>query len=108
MLIIASIEKLLRLIYKHENGIIITGEHFQLHSLLENKEIEKVLSEDLMKGAGFFLSKYGYIGYDYRNRLAHLSDITLNEIPWSLPSTLFFLYFCIVNSIFLYYCKKAE
>ena len=108
MLIIASIEKLLRLIYKHENGIIITGEHFQLHSLLENKEIEKVLSEDLMKGAGFFLSKYGYIGYDYRNRLAHLSDITLNEIPWSLPFTLFFLYFCIVNSIFLYYCKKAE
>ncbi len=107
MLIIASIEKILRLIYKYENGIIITGKHFQLHPLLENKEIEKVFSEDLVKGIGFFLSKYGYIGYDYRNRLAHLTDITLDEIPWSLPFTLFFLYLCVVNSVFLYYCKKA-
>lgn len=45
MLIIASVEKLLRLIYKkHENGIIIMVKHFQLHPLLENKETETVLS----------------------------------------------------------------
>ena len=106
MLIIACIEKLLRLTYKTEKNVILSDELIQLGPLLSNETIEGILSVDLMKGIGFYLSKYGYIGLNCRNRLAHLSDIKIHEIPRSLPYTLFYLYTCVVNAVFAYYCGK--
>lgn len=106
ILIIACIEKLLRLTYKTEKNVILSDELIQLGPLLSNEFIEEILSVDLMKGVGFYLSKYGYVGLNYRNRLAHLSDIKIHEIPRSLPYTLFYLYTCVVNAVFIYYCGK--
>ncbi len=106
MLIIACIEKVLRLTYKTENKVILSDEHIQLGPLLNNEAIEKILTTDLMKGVGFYLSKYGYVGLNYRNRLAHLSDIKIDEIPRSLPYTLLYLYTCVVNGLFIYYCAR--
>lgn len=106
ILIIACIEKLLRLTYKTEKNVILSDELIQLGPLLSNESIEEILSVDLMKGVGFYLSKYGYVGLNYRNRLAHLSDIKIHEIPRSLPYTLFYLYTCVVNAVFIYYCGK--
>lgn len=106
ILIIACIEKLLRLTYKTEKKLILSDELIQLGPLLSNESIEEILSVDLMKGVGFYLSKYGYVGLNYRNRLAHLSDIKIHEIPRSLPYTLFYLYMCVVNAVFIYYCGK--
>ena len=108
MLIIACIEKVLRLTYKTENDVILSDEHIQLGPLLNNEAIGKILTTDLMKGVGFYLSKYGYVGLNYRNRLAHLSDIKIDELPRSLPYTLFYLYTCVVNGIFIHYCSKKE
>jgi hypothetical protein len=104
MLIIACIEKVLRLTYKTENNVILSDEHIQLGPLLSSEAIEKVLTTDLMKGVGFYLSKYGYVGLNYRNRLAHLSDIKIDEIPRSLPYTLLYLYTCVVNGVFIHHC----
>lgn len=97
MLIIACIEKVLRLTYKTENNVFLSDELIQLGPLLSNETIEKVLTTDLMKGVGFYLSKYGYVGLNYRNHLAHLSDIKIDEIPRSLPYTLLYLYTCVVK-----------
>lgn len=108
MLIIACIEKLLRLTYKTEKNVILSDDLIQLGPLLSNEIIEGILSVDLMKGIGFYLSKYGYVGLNYRNRLAHLSDIKIHEIPRSLPYTLFYLYTCVVNAVFVYYCTCKE
>ena len=69
-----------------------------------DKTIEAVLSKDLMRGVGFYLTKYGYIGLNYRNRLAHLSGITIDEISNTLPYTFFYLYMCIVNGLLIHYC----
>lgn len=104
MLIIACIEKVLRIIYKIEKNVILSDEVIQLGPLLNNEVIEKILTKDLMKGVGFYLSRYDYIGLNYRNRLAHLSNIKIDEIPPSLPYTLFYLYMCVINGIFIYYC----
>lgn len=108
MLIIACIEKLLRLTYKTEKNVILSDDLIQLGPLLSNETIERILSVDLMKGVGFYLSKYGYVGLNYRNRLAHLSDIKIHEIQRSLPYTLLYLYTCVVNGIFIHYCAKQE
>ena len=61
-----------------------------------------------MKGIGFYLSRYGYVGLNYRNRLAHLSDIKMDEISDTLPHTFFYLYMCVVNGIFIYYCMDPN
>ena len=108
VLIIACIEKLLRLVYKFENQIVLSDELIQLKGLLSNPIISKVLTEDLMKGIGFYLSRYGYVGLNYRNRLAHLSDIKMDEISATLPHTFFYLYMCVVNGIFIYYCTDPN
>ena len=108
ILIIACIEKLLRLVYKFENQIVLSDELIQLKGLLSNPIISKVLTEDLMKGVGFYLSRYGYVGLNYRNRLAHLSDIKMDEISDTLPHTFFYLYMCVVNGIFIYYCTDPN
>ncbi|MBQ9784201.1 MAG: hypothetical protein IJW29_01735 [Clostridia bacterium] len=47
-----------------------------------------------------------YVGLNYRNRLAHLSDIKIDEIPRTLPYTMFYLYMCVVNAVFIYHCGK--
>ena len=104
VLIISCIEKLLRWVYKFENQIVLSDELIQLKGLLSNPTISKVLTEDLMKGIGFYLSRYGYVGLNYRNRLAHLSDIKMDEISDTLPHTFFYLYMCVINGVFIYYC----
>ena len=76
-------------LYKFENQIVLSDELIQLKGLLSNSTISKVLTEDLMKGVGFYLSRYGYVGLNYRNRLAHLSDIKMGEISDTLPYTFF-------------------
>lgn len=108
VLIVACIEKLLRLVYKFENHIILSDELIQLKGLLSNPTISRILTEDLMKGVGFYLSRYGYVGLNYRNRLAHLSDIKIDEISGTLPHTFFYLYVCIINGIFIYYCTDSN
>lgn len=104
MLIMACSEKMLRLVYKHEKEIVLSDEVIQIGPLLSNETIEAVLSKDLMRGVGFYLSKYGYIGLNYRNRLAHLSGITIDDISNTLPYTFFYLYMCIVNGLLIHYC----
>lgn len=104
MLIMACTEKILRLAYKHEKEIVLSDEVIQIGPLLNNGTIEAILSKDLMKGVGFYLSKYGYIGLNYRNRLAHLSGITIDDIASTLPYTFFYLYMCIVNGLLIHYC----
>lgn len=108
VLIIASIEKLLRLVYKFEKQIVLSDELIQLKGLLSDPIISKVLTEDLVKGVGFYLSKYGYVGLNYRNRLAHMSDIKMDEISDALPYTLFYLYMCVVNGVFIYYLTDSN
>lgn len=108
VLVVACIEKLLRLTYKFENQIVLSDELIQLKGLLSNPTISGILTEDLMKGIGFYLSRYGYVGLNYRNRLAHLSDIKINEISNTLPHTFFYLYMCVINSIFIYYCADDK
>lgn len=108
ILIIACIEKLLRLVYKFENKIILSDELIQLKGLLNNLTISNILTEDLMKGVGFYLSRYEYIGLNYRNRLAHLSGIKVNEISSTLPHTFFYLYMCVINGMFIYYCTDEN
>ncbi len=107
ILISACIEKLLRLIYKYESKIVLSDELYQLGKLINNTVISRILTEDLMKGIGFYLSKYGYIGLNYRNRLAHLSEIFIDEISHTLPYTFFYLYICIINGTFIYYAKDS-
>ena len=104
MLIMACTEKILRLAYKHEKEIVLSDEVIQIGPLLSNETIEAVLSKDLMRGVGFYLTKYGYIGLNYRNRMAHLSGITIDEISNTLPYTFFYLYMCIVNGLLIHYC----
>lgn len=108
VLIITCIEKLLRLVYKFENNIVLSDELIQLKALLSNPIISNVLTEDLMKATGFYLSRYGYVGLNYRNRLAHLSDIKMDEISDTLPHTFFFLYMSVVNGIFIHYCTDSK
>ena len=104
MLIMACTEKVLRLVYKHDKDIVLSDEVIQIGPLLSNETIEAILSKDLMRGIGFYLSKYGYIGLNYRNRLAHLSDISIDDISNTLPYTLFYLYMCVINGLFINYC----
>ena len=108
MLIIACIEKLLRLVYKFESHIILSDELIQLGGVVNNEIIERILTEDLMKATGFYLSKYEYIGLNYRNRLAHLSDIAITDISKNLPFTFFYFYLSVLNGVFIYYCLKGE
>ena len=108
VLIITCIEKLLRLVYKFENNIVLSDELIQLKALLSNPIISNVLTEDLMKATGFYLSRYGYVGLNYRNRLAHLSDIKMDEISDTLPHTFFFLYRSVVNGIFIHYYTDSK
>ena len=88
--------------------IVLSDELIQLKGLLSNPTISKVLTDDLMKGIGFYLSRYGYVGLNYRNRLAHLSDIKLDELSNTLPHTFFYLYMCVINSVFIYYCAEKS
>lgn len=104
MLIMACTEKVLRLVYKHDKDIVLSDEVIQIGPLLSNEIIEAILSKDLMRGVGFYLSKYGYIGLNYRNRLAHLSGISIDDISNTLPYTLFYLYMCVINGLFINYC----
>lgn len=108
MLIVSCIEKWLRITYKHENHIVLSDEHMQLHGLVDNESIAKVLSEGLMKAVGFFLSKYQYVGLDYRNRLAHMSDIRLNDLSSTLPFTFLYLYISVINATFMYFCSETD
>lgn len=108
MLIIACTEKVLRLVFKAENNIILSDDVIQLGALLNHKTVKAVLTEDLMKGVGFYLSKYGYIGLNYRNRLAHLSEIKTDEIKLPFPYTLFYLYMGVINGVFIHYCVKQD
>jgi len=108
MLTIACIEKLLRLVYKYESNIYISDKLIQLHGLLDNGLIKNVISEDLMKSIGFYLSKYDYIGMDYRNKLAHLSGISINEIRSEVAYACMYLYICLINSVYIFYDKECQ
>ncbi len=102
MLLCASIEKLLRVIYKSKTETLFLDYDFSLSIALKDKSvIQPILSEDLAKVCHYVLCKENHIGNNYRNRLAHLYDFDLSKINPEMNFQLFYLYVCILNSVFL-------
>lgn len=101
MLLCASIEKLLRVLYKSKTETLFLDYDFSLSMALKDKSIiQPILSEDLSKVCYYVLCKENHIGNNYRNRLAHLYDFKLNEINPEMNFQIFYLYVCVLNSIF--------
>lgn len=102
MLLCASIEKLLRVIYKSKTETLFLDYDFSLSIALKDKSIiQPILSEDLAKVCHYVLCKENHIGNNYRNRLAHLYDFELKTINPEMNFQLLYLYVCVLNSIFL-------
>lgn len=102
MLLCGSIEKLLRVIYKSRTETLFLDYDFSLSIALKDKTIiQPILSEDLAKVCHYVLCKENHIGNNYRNKLAHLYDFDLSTINPEMNFQLFYLYVCILNSIFL-------
>ena len=91
----------------HNELMKLNGVYSEFYNI-QSKNIKVSVTEDLMKATGFYLSRYGYVGLNYRNRLAHLSDIKMDEISDTLPHTFFFLYMSVVNGIFIHYCTDSK
>ncbi len=102
MLLCTFIEKLLRVIYKSKTETLFLDYDFSLSVALKDKNIiQPILSEDLARACHYVLCRENYIGNNYRNRLAHLYEFDLSHINPEMNFQLFYLYVCILNSIFL-------
>ena len=73
-----------------------------------NAEILEVFGEEHVKHLAYFLLRDGEkkIGYNYRNRLAHWSNIESKELTVSFAARLWWLFMDVVNTIFWHYFKK--
>lgn len=102
MLLCTFIEKFLRVIYKSKTETLFLDYDFSLSIALKDKNIiQPILSEDLAKVCHYVLCRENHIGNNYRNKLAHLYDFDLSNINPEMNFQLFYLYICILNSIFL-------
>lgn len=102
MLLCTFIEKLLRIVYKSKTETLFLDYDFSLSMALKDKSIiQPILSEDLARACHYVLCKENHIGTNYRNRLAHLYEFDLSNINPEMNFRLFYLYVCILNSIFL-------
>lgn len=112
MFICSYIEKFLRQVYiciAREN-VYIPPNKITLGDLLNvnNKKMSDILGVAQMKNLLFILSTYGdeKLGYNYRNKLAHWSDITVEQISINLLTRLFYVLINIINSTFNYFYQK--
>lgn len=109
MLCCSLIEKLLRIVYiDHNQSIIyIREDKTTLGVLLENSNFP-AFGKDHLKSLAFFLLKSGekQIGYNYRNRLAHLSKIDYSFLSPGIAMQMLYLFIDVLNSTCFYFSKK--
>lgn len=109
MLCCSLIEKLLRIVYiDHNQSIIyIREDKTTLGLLLENLNFP-TFGKDHLKSLAFFLLKSGekQIGYNYRNRLAHLSKIDYSILSPGIAMQMLYLFIDVLNSTCFYFSKK--
>lgn len=109
MLCCSLIEKLLRIVYiDHNQSIIyIREDKTTLGVLLENSNFP-AFGKDHLKSLAFFLLKSGekQIGYNYRNRLAHLSKVDYSILSPGIAMQMLYLFIDVLNSACFYFSKK--
>ena len=107
-------EKILRLFYvdKVKGKIYVPVEHATLGQLLteDNAEIVNTFDPIHTKHLAFFMLKCGdkKIGHNYRNRLAHWTEIKNASLTVSLVAELLWLFTDVLNTIFAYYLGQAK
>ena len=113
MYICAFIEKLLRTLYRFltRNDFYVPLEKATLGSLLnpENRYLEKVFGKNHLKNLSYFLIQTGpeKIGENYRNKLAHWSDISSSDMKPLLVDELLWLLTDVVNTMITYFDGDA-
>lgn len=112
MLCCSLIEKLLRIVYiDHNQSVIyIPEDKTTLGILLEtnNSSNFSCFGKNHLKSLAFFLLKSGEkrIGYNYRNRLAHLTKIDCNILSPVIAMQMLYLFIDVLNSTYFYFAKK--
>lgn len=110
----AFIEKLLRVFYKYlvKDSLYVPAKKATLGQLLSenNKEINEVFGKKHIKILSFYLltSEPNDVGFNYRNRLAHWSEISDGEVNVSMISLLLYLFVDVLNSILWYFLENGE
>ena len=107
-------EKILRLFYvdKVKGKIYVPVEHATLGQLLteNNAEIVNTFDPIHTKHLAFFMLKCGdkKIGHNYRNRLAHWTEIKNASLTISLVAELLWLFTDVLNTVFAYYLEQIK
>ena len=107
-------EKILRLLYidRVKDTLYIPIEKATLGHLLteNNAEIVSVFGLAHTKHLAFFMLKYGdkKIGKNYRNRLAHWTEMTNASLTVFLVAEILWLFTDVVNTTFWYYIKQLR
>lgn len=112
----ALTEKLLRIFYRYLVKDKVYIDFTTLGKLLSNKELIVVFGENHIKNLNFFLSnietdKGEKIGENIRNSLAHLSEISTEELTPLLVAKVLWLFTDVLNTVFWYLLEmndKAE
>lgn len=107
-------EKMLRLFYvdKVKDQLYVPVDKATLGQLLTESNTVMVDTFDLIhiKHLAFFLSKCGdkKIGHNYRNRIAHWTEMENSNLTISLVAELLWLFTDVLNTIFAHYLENIE
>lgn len=107
-------EKLLRLYYtdRVKGRLYVPIEHATLGRLLteNNAEIVDIFDPIHTRHLAFFMLKCGdkNIGHNYRNRLAHWTEMKNSLLTVPLVAKLLWLFTDVLNTIFVYYLGQAK
>ena len=107
-------EKILRLYYvdRMKGKVYVSVEKITLGVLLkeDNAEIADAFGSIQVKHLAFFMLKCGdkNVGHNYRNRLAHWSEMKNSMLTVSLVAELLWLFTDILNTVFAYYLGQPK
>ena len=104
-------EKLLRNLFRHLtfNDIYVPTENITMGNLLNPKSgnaLIPVFGEDHLHNLLFFFHKNNHgIGRNYRNNLAHWSNLSANQMTIQFVCQILWLYIDILNTVFWFFIK---
>lgn len=107
-------EKLLRIFYRYlaRNDIYIPETKIMLGQLLkkENLYINSVFGENHIMSLSFFYlqTPSEHIGLNYRNKLAHWSDVLSSDMTILMAEKMLWLFTDVLNTIVLYFDRNTD
>ena len=113
MYICTFIEKILRIMYKFltKDDFYVPLEKATLGNLLnsKNKYMEKVLGKNHLKNLSYYLIQIGpdRIGQNYRNKLAHWSNMSPDDMKPLFVDELLWLLTDVINTMITYFDGNA-